>query len=104
RVLSRYRKPYRTRDGYIALLPYTTEHWERFFQAAEEPAYIEDPRFRTASARLNNVDYIYRVLEELVVLRTTNEWLELLADADIPVAPVLSIDDLLSDPHLQAVD
>ena len=103
RVLSKYRKPYRTRDGYIALLPYTTEHWERFFSAVGESSYIEDPRFRTASARLNNVDYIYSVLEELVARRSTSEWLKLLADADIPIAPILSIDDLPSDPHLEAI-
>jgi crotonobetainyl-CoA:carnitine CoA-transferase CaiB-like acyl-CoA transferase len=103
RVLSRYRKPYRTRDGYIALLPYTTEHWERFFSAAGEPGYLDDPRFSTASARLNNVDFIYSVLEELVARRGTAEWLRLLADADIPVAPVLSIDELGEDPHLNAI-
>lgn len=104
RVLSRYRKPYRTRDGYIALLPYTDDHWQRFFIAAGAHEYLEDERFRSMSARLHNVDYIYGVLEELVAMRSTDEWLQLLTDADIPMAPVLSIEDLLADEHLNGVD
>src|SRR5206468_6071133 len=38
RVLSPNRKPYRTKDGYIGLLPYTTAQWQRFFTVAGETA------------------------------------------------------------------
>lgn len=102
RVLSKYRKPYRTKDGYIALLPYTTEHWVNLFEAAGRPELALDDRFKDMASRLRNVDYIYGVLERLVVDRSTAEWLELLKDADLPIAPVLSVDDLLTDPHLEA--
>src|SRR5690606_8701887 len=37
RVLSKSRKPYRTLDGYIGLLPYTTGQWRRFFELSGHP-------------------------------------------------------------------
>ncbi len=102
RVLSKYRRPYRTRDGYIALLPYTTEHWRRFFEFAGAPEHAGNPRFMDPDQRLNNVDEAYGVLADLLERHTTAEWLEILADADIPMAPVFSPEDLLGDPHLEA--
>jgi crotonobetainyl-CoA:carnitine CoA-transferase CaiB-like acyl-CoA transferase len=35
RLTAPNRKPYRTRDGYLAILPYTTTHWVAFFEAAQ---------------------------------------------------------------------
>ena len=40
---------------------------------------------------------------EALTQRTTAEWLEIFAAADVPAAGYNSIDDLLTDPHLQDV-
>ena len=104
RVLSPNRKPYRTRDGYIGLLPYTTAQWQRFFAAAGEDALSADPRVTDASQRSQNIDALYAELARIVATRTTAEWVELLKDADIPMTPVRTPDDLLKDPHLAALD
>ncbi len=104
RVLSPNRKPYRTRDGYIGLLPYTTAQWQRFFAAAGESALAADPRVADPSQRSRNINMLYAELARILATRTTAEWLELLKDADIPMAPVRTPDELLADPHLAAVD
>ena len=104
RVLSPNRKPYRTRDGYIGLLPYTTAQWQRFFAAAGETALAEDPRVTDASKRSQNINMLYAELARIVATRTTAQWVALLKDADIPMTPVRTPDDLLTDPHLAAVD
>ncbi|MEP7070311.1 MAG: CoA transferase, partial [Usitatibacter sp.] len=104
RVLSPNRKPYRTRDGYIGLLPYTTAQWQRFFAAAGETALAQDPRVTDASKRSQNINMLYAELARIVATRTTAEWVALLKDADIPMTPVRTPDDLLTDPHLAAVD
>ena len=36
--------------------------------------------------------------------RTTGAWMDLLADADIPMTPVASLDELLADRHLASID
>ena len=104
RVLSPHRKPYRTKDGYIGLLPYTTAQWQRFFEAAGEKALAADPRVADPVERSRNINELYAHLARIVATKTTAEWVGLLKDADIPMTPVRTPDDLLKDPHLAALD
>jgi crotonobetainyl-CoA:carnitine CoA-transferase CaiB-like acyl-CoA transferase len=103
RVLSPFRRPYRTKDGYIGLMPYSTAQWQRFFEIAGKPQFAEDVRFTEHSARSENIDELYRILAEILVERSTAEWIRLLETADIPIAPMLSLEDLLEDQHLEAL-
>ena len=103
RVLSEHRKPYRTKDGYIGLLPYTAEQWTRFFEAAGRPEMAADPRVTDPALRSRKIDELYGLLAEIVAERPTAEWVELLRAADLPMTPVLSPEDLLDDEHLSAL-
>jgi crotonobetainyl-CoA:carnitine CoA-transferase CaiB-like acyl-CoA transferase len=85
------------------LLPYTTAQWQRFFAAAGETALANDPRVSDASKRSQNINALYAELARIVATRTTAEWVALLKDADIPMTPVRTPDDLLKDPHLAKV-
>jgi crotonobetainyl-CoA:carnitine CoA-transferase CaiB-like acyl-CoA transferase len=104
RVLSKHRRPYRTKDGYIGLLPYTKEQWSRFFEAAGRPEMIADPRVTDPALRSQKIDELYGLLAEIVTERTTAEWVERMRAADLPVTAVLSPEELLEDEHLQAID
>ena len=103
RLMSRHRKPYRTLDGYIAILPYLDRHWEQFCTLAERPELIEDPRFRTLSDRVRNIDDTYAETGRIMATRTTAAWMELFAASSVPVNAVNTLEDLLGDEHLQAV-
>ncbi|HWX49343.1 MAG TPA: CoA transferase [Roseomonas sp.] len=104
RLISRQRRPYRTRDGYIAVLLYTDAHWRAFFRALGREAELEaDPRLRDHAARLANIDHAYGLVGAALAERGTAEWLGVLEPLDIPVAPVNDIAALLQDPHLRAV-
>jgi crotonobetainyl-CoA:carnitine CoA-transferase CaiB-like acyl-CoA transferase len=104
RILSEHRRPYRTKDGFIGLLPYTTKQWQSFFAVANKPEMINDPRVTDPTVRGQHVGELYRMVTELIAERTTAEWVEQLRAADVPITPVLSPDDLLQDEHLQALD
>lgn len=104
RLITPHRKPYRTLDGYIAVVVYNDKHWRSFFAAIDAmDVFDADPRFQTAAARADNYDAIYGYLSELLVTRTSAEWLALLEAADIPCCPVNRVEDLLDDPQLQAI-
>ena len=101
RVLSPQRRPYRTSDGYIALLPYTDAQWQRFFSLAGRDDLAADPRYVSAVSRAQNFDALYQDLADIVVEFSTERWLSMLAEADIPHSRVNTLEDLFEDPHLK---
>jgi crotonobetainyl-CoA:carnitine CoA-transferase CaiB-like acyl-CoA transferase len=103
RVLAPDRKPSRTADGFMTVLPYTNKHWVSFFAAAGRPEIARDPRFSSVVERSKNVRDLYALVAELMPAHTTARWLEILADADIPHVAVKSLEELLADPHLEEV-
>jgi len=96
------RRPFRTADGWICLLPYTDPHWKRFFEVAGRADLAGDPEWATLAGRQRNLDRIWAQVAELLRARRTEEWLAELLAADIPVAAVNDLEDLLDDPQLAA--
>ena len=43
RVLSPNRRPYRTQDGWLAVLPYTYDQWRRFLLEVERHDILDAP-------------------------------------------------------------
>jgi crotonobetainyl-CoA:carnitine CoA-transferase CaiB-like acyl-CoA transferase len=104
RVINPTRKPFPTKDGYIGLLPYTDQQWDRFFEIAGWKETIgKDPRFADYGSRFQHVRELYTLVDEITRTKTTDEWLALLKPLQIPVVRMNTLDDLLVDPHLEAV-
>jgi crotonobetainyl-CoA:carnitine CoA-transferase CaiB-like acyl-CoA transferase len=103
RLLSRYRRPYKTSDGYICALIYNDKHWRCFFTAIGQPEFLQQPRFANHAARHAHIDEIYQEVGHIFLGRTTAEWRELLEREDIPVMPMHTLETILDDPHLAAV-
>lgn len=104
RLLSRTRGPYATRDGFLAVLVYMDAHWRRFGKIIGRPNLMEeDERFGSLQARVENAEAVGSFLGAEMAKKTTDEWLAILKAADIPASRVNSLEDLLVDPHLQAV-
>ena len=103
RQMAPTRRPFRTQDGFLCVMPYTNRHWKSFFEYAGHPELVTDPRFDSVKTRTDNISVLYGKLEELLGAKTSAEWLIALEEIDIPFAPVNTVDDLLEDPHLKAV-
>jgi len=101
RMVAPHRVPYATRDGYVCVLVYNDKHWRSFFRLiGREDMFDSDPRFSSQEARSRNIAEVYAFVAREMVKRTSAEWLRLLKEADIPVAPLNSVDDVINDPHL----
>jgi crotonobetainyl-CoA:carnitine CoA-transferase CaiB-like acyl-CoA transferase len=103
RVLAPWRRPYRTSDGYVCLMPYTTAQWQRFFAHTGATELAADPRFADMAARTQNIVALYQAAGELIAQRSTGEWLALCAELEIPAGPVNQLEDLPHDAHLKAI-
>ncbi len=97
RMLTRNRRPHKTKDGWIAVLPYTNTNWLDLFVAADRPELATDPMFMTIAARVKNADSVYRELGVMMGHRTTAEWLKILDDLGIPAGPVRTLDELIEE-------
>jgi crotonobetainyl-CoA:carnitine CoA-transferase CaiB-like acyl-CoA transferase len=101
RTLSPHRRPYATKDGFIAVLPYNDGQWRRFFELAGTwDSLRHDPRFADMASRTANIDALYEMVGAELLNRTTDEWLDLLQQADIPCIRPHTLETLLDDPHL----
>lgn len=103
RLMSHHRKPYQTKDGYIAILPYLDAHWATFCKITGNAQLLEDPRFKTLAVRVKNIDDTYQETARIMLTRTTADWLKLFDGTSVPTNMVNSLEDLIEDPHLKAV-
>ena len=103
RTLTKYRNPFPTKDGYISAQVYNDKHWRAFFTiCGMQDRYSNDPRFADLGARTRHMDDVYLLIAEVMRTRTTDEWLKLLQDADIPATRMHTIESILDDPQLEA--
>ena len=103
RMLARNRRPYRTKDGYIAIMPYTTLQWTRFLECVGRRELLAEDWVSDPVKRSAHVEELYQIIADAAPAKTTAEWLAILKDADIPSGPVNGLDDLFAEPHLKAV-
>ena len=96
------RKPFATKDGHVCMLPYTREHWQRFFRLMGRQEMVDDARVTDPVRRSRSFDELYRMVAELVATWETETLLQALDKADIPAGRVNSFADLFSDPQLTA--
>ncbi len=100
RVVSPERRPYRTRDGYLAVMVYTDQHWRAFFEAIGHPDWSRDPIFSSIASRTRNIGAVLARLGAVLAQRSNDEWMALLTAAQVPAMPILSLTDLIDDAHL----
>ena len=95
------RKPYKTLDGYIAVLPYSDDQWLRFFSIIKKENILKDPKFFSLESRNQNIDELYKILSEELKKRNTSFWIKNLREKDIPANKVNFPKDLFEDEHLK---
>ncbi len=98
RAVERNRRPYKTQDGYVAALVYNDKHWNAFIERVQ-PEW-NCPEFATLELRAKQIGRVYGLLGETFLTRTTQQWLDLLRELAIPVAPLRSTDELFENEHL----
>lgn len=98
------RRPVRTKDGWMTMLPYSGENWCAFFEAVGHPECIEEFGVRDRVKRAQNIDRIYDKMREIAPLRSTAEWEALLLELDVPHTSFAPLSEVTAQPHLAAVE
>jgi crotonobetainyl-CoA:carnitine CoA-transferase CaiB-like acyl-CoA transferase len=97
------RNVYATKDGrYIAISASIQAMAERVFRAIGKPEMIDDPRFRTNTDRVRNIDECDGAVAAFIAERTLDDAMAVFQAAEVTANPVYEIDQLIADEHIQA--
>ncbi len=103
RLLAPHRRPYATADGYLSVLIYNDKHWRAFFNVIGRPELRDATIFCSHGARADNINAVYAFVAEVMVTRSTDDWVAALEAADIPAARLHTVESLVDDAHLRQV-
>lgn len=103
RLNSPYRKPFATKDSFVSIIPYTAAHWTRFLELIGQDELAKDARVTDSVERSRNIDMLYGIIEAAAPSRTTDEWMTVLRERDVPCARVNDLEDLFDNEHLREV-
>lgn len=101
RSINPMRKPYKTKNGYIALMPYSDQDWRRFFRIGGREELMDDPRYSTYAQRTLHITDLYTEAQKIALQHTTEEWMQLLGEQNVPCMIVHTLESILHDPQLR---
>ncbi len=93
---------YPCKDGHVAISASSEEQGQRFMAVSGLGHLLDDPRFATGVARLQNADAFDELLMPWLMERTAAEIVEICQTARVPAGPVPGMQELLEDDHLAA--
>ncbi len=92
---------FKTSDGSINLAVAGETIWKRFAEAVDQGEWLEMDEFKNAKERLMNRDYLNKLIEEVTITKTSDEWVEKLEKVGVPCGPINSIDKVFDDPQVK---
>ena len=80
----------------------SNNHWARFCEAFERSELLADRRLASNEDRVKARPWLIPIVAECLARHTKAEIIERCEKANIPYAPVAKVEDLFTDPHLNA--
>jgi formyl-CoA transferase len=91
---------FKTADGYLVIGVASEVIWKRFCQAVGRGDLADDPRFASNSKRVENRGALIALLSAIFLERDNQTWFRLLTEAEVPCAPVQTIDQVFQSPQV----
>jgi crotonobetainyl-CoA:carnitine CoA-transferase CaiB-like acyl-CoA transferase len=88
------------RDGYLAVAVGNDGQFKSFAAALAAPELATDVRFANNAARVANLQELAALIAEALARQEVEYWVQRLAAAGVPCAPINSVADVLADPQI----
>jgi crotonobetainyl-CoA:carnitine CoA-transferase CaiB-like acyl-CoA transferase len=95
---------FRARDGVLNLAGGGEAMWRRICSAMQLGDVADRAEFASEDLRSRNRDALNAILQQRFSQATVSEWVNLLNQAGVPCGPVYDIDEMFSDPQVEALD
>jgi CoA:oxalate CoA-transferase len=93
---------YETADNHVIIAAGNNALFATLCKALERPELAEEARFTDNDARGVHVEELKVEMEQRLKQQSTEHWLELLAAAGVPSAPINNVAQVLADPQIAA--
>ena len=96
---------YQTSNGHINIAVSGLGMWERFCACIKREDLLLDEEFKTGPGRSKGRVRLNAQINLTIGAKTTEEWIHILSEQDIPCGPIYTMDQVFADPqvkHLQA--
>ncbi|MYD96725.1 MAG: CoA transferase [Gammaproteobacteria bacterium] len=93
---------YETASGYISVSVMANDQWHGLCHAVGHPEWLDDERFKTPAGRDRHADERLELIQQALLTKTAEEWLELLEAAGVPCAPVLTRAEMIRHAQVEA--
>ena len=100
RILTRERRPQRTADGWINVLPYSKAQYDAIFTAGGRHDLLDDARYADGRSRIANSDFLYQQVRAILAQRSTSDWLTFCRENAIPASAVVTLEEVVAEQPL----
>jgi CoA:oxalate CoA-transferase len=90
------------KDGHIIVGAGNERLWVKLCNILGKPELLADARFDTNSNRTAHVKELSAILNEVFQQKTISEWMEVLETAELPCAPINTVENIVNDPQIKA--
>lgn len=97
------RWPYKSKDGYVCVLPSSDRHWQAMLTIGGKAELLSDPRFKDRASRLAHRLELAQLVEGMVTEQTSDWWVDHLSKAGVPCMKIHTLEEVVADPHLEDV-
>ena len=91
---------FQTADSYLVIGVASEGIWQRFCKAIGKTDLVDDARFEKNANRVENRDALIHLLTEIFRSRDNDTWLRILNEAEVPCAPIQTIDQVFHAPQV----
>lgn len=95
---------FKCKDGWIFIATIMDTLWRRLARLIGHPELIDDPTLKNDYQRFENRDKVDPLIAAWCAEKTVDEVIVALEEARIPCGPILGLDEVSRDPHVQATN
>lgn len=96
-------KAYEASDGWVVIAAANDNLFRRFATTVGHPEWADDPQMNCNSNRVRNRERVNTLVAEVIRTQPRQHWIDALAAASVPCAPLQSLDEVLNHPQTEAV-
>ena len=93
---------FKTKDSYIIIAAGNDKLFEKLCNLLKLKDIYKNPKFITNSNRSQNIDELKKIIEDKLLEKNTNQWVQEMEKEKIPCGPIFNIKEAVENPQIES--